>query len=103
MSAGVERRESERIKHKSAILHSTNPPDFFYRGTMHNFSAGGLYFESNEDLMQGDVVSISIQDPPPQFTMRPREYFDVQIRWCDVLQGADYQVGYGAKIIMGML
>ena len=99
MNTGIERRESERIEHKSAILHSTNPPDFFYRGDMHNFSTGGLYFESNEDLLQGDEISISIQSPPRQLAMQPREYFDVQIMWCKVLQGTAYQVGYGAKIV----
>jgi hypothetical protein len=99
MHTGIDRRESERIKYKSALLHSTNPPDFFYRGTMHNFSTEGLYFESNEDLLQGDEISISIQNPPQQFNKKPREYFDVEIMWCSVLQGTAYQLGYGAKIL----
>jgi hypothetical protein len=99
MKTGIERRQNERFNYKSALLHSTNPPDFFYRGTMHNFSAGGLYFESNEDLLQGDEISLSIQNPPPQFNKKPQEYFDVKIMWCQVLQGATYQVGYGAKLI----
>lgn len=99
MHTGIERREMERFQCKSAILHSTNPPDFFYRGTMHNFSNGGLYFESNEDLLQGDEISISIQNPPQQLNKKPQEYFDVKIMWCRVLQGATYQVGYGAKIM----
>ena len=99
MHTGIDRRESERIKYKSALLHSTNPPDFFYRGTMRNFSTEGLYFESNEDLLQGDEISISIQNPPQQFNKKPREYFDVEIMWCSVLQGDAYQLGYGAKIL----
>ena len=99
MHTGIDRRESERIKYKSALLHSTNPPDFFYRGTMRNFSTEGLYFESNEDLLQGDEISISIQNPPQQFNKKPREYFDVEIMWCSVLQGTAYQLGYGAKIL----
>ena len=103
MPSHDDRRESERIRYKSALLHSTNPPDFFYRGTMHNFSTEGLYFESDEDLLQGDEISISIKNPPPQFNMKPREYFDVQIRWCKLLQSKAYQVGYGAKIILKML
>ena len=99
MHTGIDRRESERIKYKSALLHSTNPPDFFFRGTMRNFSTEGLYFESNEDLLQGDEISISIQNPPQQFNKKPREYFDVEIMWCSVLQDAAYQLGYGAKIL----
>jgi hypothetical protein len=99
MRTGIERRESERFQYRSAVLHSTNPSDFFYRGTMHNYSTGGLYFESNEDLLQGDEISISIQNPPPPFNRKPQEYFDVKIMWCLVLQGTAYQVGYGAKLI----
>jgi len=70
---------------------------------MHNFSAEGLYFESNEDLLQGDEISISIKNPPPPFNKRPREYFDIKIMWCKVLQGTSYQVGYGAKIILKIM
>ncbi len=99
MHTGDERRESERFNYKSAILHSTSPPDFFYRGTMYNFSKSGLYFESNEDLLQGDDISISISQPPPQFIKKPHEYFDVKIMWCRLLQGSTFQVGYGAQLI----
>ena len=99
MHTGIERRKSERFNHKSALLHSTNPPDFFYRGIMHNYSTEGLYFESNEDLLQGDEISISIQNPPGGLLKRPHEYFEIKIMWCKVLQGSTYQVGYGAKLI----
>ncbi len=99
MNEDRERRQSERINYKSAILHNTNPPDFFYSGSMYNFSVGGLYFESNEDLLQGDEISISIKEPPAQFSKRSDQYFDVKIMWCRDLQGSPYQVGYGAKLI----
>ena len=99
MHQGIERRKSERIKYKSGILHNTNPPDFFYSGTMYNYSMGGLYFESNEDLLQGDKISISIKEPPPQLAKKSDEYIDVKIMWSRDLQEASYQVGYGAKLI----
>jgi hypothetical protein len=99
MHIGMERRESQRFQCSTAILHNTCPPDFFYRGTMYNFSAGGLYFESDEDLQKGDEITVSIKNPPPQFLDKNRQYFDVKIMWCRVLQGASYQVGYGSKLI----
>jgi hypothetical protein len=99
MNIDNERRDSERIKCKTAILHNTRPPDFFYRGTMYNFSKGGLYFESDEDLLQGDEISLSIKNPPPQFMKRTHQFYDVKIIWCRVLRDASYQVGYGAKLI----
>ena len=99
MNEDRERRQSERINYKSAILHNTNPSDFFYSGTMYNYSSGGLYFESNEDLLQGDEISISVKAPPAQFAKKSDQYFDVKIMWCQDLQGSSYQVGYGAKLI----
>ena len=99
MKIGNERRENERIKCETPILHNTIPPDFFYRGTMYNFSKSGLYFESNEDLSRGDQISISIKNTPQQFINKSHQYFDVKIVWCDVLQGSSYQIGYGARLI----
>jgi hypothetical protein len=99
MQKDNERRLSERIPHRSAILHNTNPPDFLYSGAMYNFSTWGLYFESNEDLLQGDEISISIKEPPAQFLKKSDQYFDVKIMWCRDLQGSSHQVGYGAKLI----
>ena len=99
MHTGNERRKNERIPCKNAILHNTSPPDFFYRGTMYNFSEGGLYFESNEDLLQGHEISIVIKKSPHQFIKKSHQYFDVKIVLCRELQGSTYQVGYGAKLI----
>ena len=99
MHTDIERRENERIPCETPILHNTSVPDFFYRGTMYNFSRGGLYFESNEDLLEGDEISISIKEPPAHFLKTPGHYIDVKIMWCQDLQGASYQVGYGAKLI----
>ena len=99
MHKSTERRESERINYKSAILHDTSPPDFFYSGTMYNFSERGLYFESSEDLLQGDEISISIKEPPAQFLKKTDQYFNVKIMWCRSLQRSSYQIGYGAKLI----
>jgi hypothetical protein len=99
MHTGIERRRSKRFNYKSALLHSTNPPDFYYRGTMHNYSTEGLYFESNEDLFQGDEISLSIQNPPRQFNKQPQEYFKIKIMWCKVLHSSTYQVGYGARLV----
>jgi hypothetical protein len=59
----------------------------------------GLYFESNEDLLPGHEIGISIKEPPQQFIKESHQYFDVKIMWCFEIQGSSHQVGYGAKII----
>ena len=99
MNIGKERRKHERIPCKISILHNTSPPDFFYKGTMYNFSKSGLYFESNEDLLAGHEITISIKRPPRQFIKESHQYFDVKIMWCLEIQGSAHQIGYGAKII----
>ena len=99
MPIGIERREHERFLCETTILHDTSPPDFFYKGIMYNFSKKGLYFESNEDLLQGHEISISITKPPHQFTIKPPQKFSVKIMWYQELQGSSYQSAYGAKII----
>ena len=66
---------------------------------MYNFSAQGLYFESNEDLLKGDEISISIKEPPPQLKKDSDRYIDVRIMWARDLQDSSYEVGYGAMLI----
>ena len=99
MPIGIERREHERFPCETTILHDTSPPDFFYKGIMYNFSKEGLYFESDEDLLQGHEISISIKKPPQQFTIKSDQNFSVKIMWYQELRGSSYQSGYGAKII----
>jgi hypothetical protein len=99
MHTGIERRKYERIQCETPILHNTSPADFFYKGTMYNFSKGGLYFESNEDLLEGHEITISIKEPPQQFIKKFHQYFDVRIMWCLEIQGSSHQLGYGAKLI----
>ena len=99
MAFGIERREHKRFPCKTPILHNTNPPDFLYKGTMFNYSKKGLYFESDEDLLQGHEISISVNKPLPQFPKNPHHHFHAKIIWCQKLSGSSHQVGYGAKII----
>ena len=99
MNKGNERRKYKRIPCETPILHNTCPADFFYKGTMCNFSKGGLYFESNEDLLQGHEIAISITNSPQQFSKKSRQNFNVKIMWCTEIQGSSYQLGYGAKLI----
>ena len=96
---GRDRRKNPRIRYQSPILHNTNPPDFFYRGTMYNFSLGGLYFESNEVLLEGDEISVSIKQPPRQLAKAAEQYLVVRIMWSRQLEDSAYQIGYGAKLL----
>ena len=74
-------------------------PIFFTRALCTTSVKRGLYFESNEDLLQGHEISILIKKPPQQFTIKPHQKYSVKIMWHQELQGSSYQIGYGAKII----
>ena len=99
MEIPKERRKYKRIPCKTPILHNTDPPDFYYRGTVYNFSKKGLYFESNEDLLQGHEISILIKKRSKRSAKKSHKYYDVKIVWCRELQDSRYQIGYGAKLI----
>ena len=85
------------VKLRSCMIQAH--PIFFYKGTMYDFSKKGLYFESNEYLLQGHEISVSINKPPQRFAIKSRQNFSVKIMWYRELQGSSYQSGYGAKII----
>ena len=99
MYSGNERRKNERLACEAPILHNTDPADFFYRGTVYNFCKRGLYFESNEDLLQGHEITISMKNSQRKFGEKPHQFFDVKIMWCRELQGSTYLLSYGAKLI----
>ena len=94
MARVIDRRESERVKCKKAILHNTNPSDFFYRGEVLNYSKKGLYFESNMDLLPGDDIFILVKKRSNEVTYSLK----VKIIWCKELQETSFDLGYGAKL-----
>jgi hypothetical protein len=97
MEKFIERRDSERLNCQKHILHSTNPPDFYYRGRVCNYSKTGLYFESNVDLLPDDEIHILVKK---NFHSEdePHHALNVKIVWCKQLQGASFDLGYGATL-----
>ena len=82
---------------KDYILHSTNPPDFYYRGRIYNYSKTGLYFESNVDLLPGDEVCILEKEDP--FSENGAHFaLKVKIVWCKQLEESSFDLGYGAGL-----
>jgi hypothetical protein len=90
----IERRGSERTRCNYDILHNTAPVDFFYKGRVLDYSGVGLYFESNEDMLPGDEISILIRNT----TNNEAYYLDVKIQWYKELQGSKFKLGYGASL-----
>ena len=94
MGIPFEHRRSERFKCKKDILHNTDPGDFFYRGKVCNYSKRGLYFESNVDLLPEDEISILVKKGSNDVTY----LLNVKIIWSKELQGASFDLSYGASL-----
>ena len=84
----------QRYKCHVDILHDIVIPDIHYDGIIHNLSSGGIYFESNEQILPDDEISITVR------RLNKEEItFDVYIIWRKELVNSSFRFGYGAKSI----
>ena len=84
----------QRYKCGVDILHDIVIPDIQYDGIIHNLSSGGIYFESNEQILPDDEISITVR------RLNNEEItFDVCIIWRKDLFDSSFRFGYGAKSI----
>jgi Tfp pilus assembly protein PilZ len=98
MSVNTEFKDRKRYTYKAEIYHDSLSPDVFYAATMHNFSKGGLYFESDQSLKIGDQINLRIKHPPPSANENIYE-LGVEIIWRKDLHYSFFKYGYGAKFI----
>ena len=76
------------------IKHDVVIPDIHYDGTISNLSSGGIYFQSNERILTGDEISVTVKK------LNGEEItFDVCIIWKKALPNSTYRFGYGAQSI----
>ena len=93
------RRANRRYKYETAISHDIVLPDILYDGKIYNFSNDGVYFESNEQILEGDEISITVTKKPQNERVDTPKTFDVEILWRKEIQGTSYRYGYGAKLL----
>jgi len=93
------RRANRRYKYETAISHDIVLPDILYDGKIYNFSNDGVYFESNEQILEGDEISITVTKKPQNESVDTEKTFDVEILWRKEIQGTSYRYGYGAKLL----
>jgi Tfp pilus assembly protein PilZ len=93
------RRANRRYRYETAISHDIVLPDILYDGKIYNFSNDGVYFESNEQILPGDEISITITKKPQKDNVDTPKTFDVEILWRKKIQGSSYRYGYGAKLL----
>ena len=95
----IARRANRRYVHETDILHDVVLSDNFYDGKIYNFSNDGVYFESNEIILPGDEISITIIKIQQKVIADTQKIFDVEILWQKDVQGSSFRYGYGAKLL----
>ena len=90
-----EHRTKERVKHKAKILLDNFLNNCCYEAKMLNYSAGGMYFESDYAPLPGSEVSIGIKHSP--YDSGP-DIYRAQVRWRTTLpQDSKYAYGVGVR------
>ena len=99
MDVNTEFKDRKRFTYTADIYHDSLSPDVFYAATMHNFSKGGLYFESDQSLKIGDYINLRIKHPPHPSGKENIFELGVEIIWRKNLRYSSFKYGYGAKYI----
>ena len=93
-----DRRKNTRYKANAAIWHDNLLPGVFYAAKLVNLSKGGLYFESDQILYQGEEICLGTKKPPSSDT-GSQKYVRVEIKWRKDLDNSPYCYGYGARYV----
>jgi len=88
------KNREQRLKCEVDISHDIVIPDIHYDGIISNLSSGGIYFESNEQILTGDEISIMVRK-----LNKEEITFDVSIIWEKELFNSPFRFGYGARSI----
>jgi len=97
MTAAVPyQRSSERFSHKAPIILEDFRTGFVYKGIMYNFSANGMYFESDYAPRPDRKLRITANELPGQPS--PQVYL-AKVKWRRPLSKipSPYSFGIGVK------
>ena len=93
-----DQRDKRRFKYEALIWHDNLLPDRFYTARICNISRGGLYFESDQTLYQGEEIYIAHENPATSGSSY-ENCTRIEIKWRKDLGNSAYRYGYGAKFI----
>ena len=99
MKLDDERRRHKRFKYEALLSHDVSTNDLIHAGKLHNFSKGGLYFESDQTIYPGQDIFVGLvihADSPGKDTQL---LFEVKIVWHKQLRDSDYSYGYGGRFL----
>lgn len=99
MNSNPEQREKTRFHHETPITLENFEIGLLHGARMLNFSAEGLYFESDYVLERGTELFIGIKNSPYADEPNVYECYRAQIRWRKPLKKSSFYYGYGAKFL----
>ena len=99
MNSNPEQRDKTRFPHETPITLENFEIGLLHGARMLNFSAEGMYFESDYILERGAQLFIGITSSPYADGPDVYECYRAQIRWRKPLKKSSYYYGYGAKFL----
>jgi Tfp pilus assembly protein PilZ len=94
-----ERRRYTRYKYETLISHDVSVNNIVHPGKMFNFSKGGLYFESDQTIYDGEDIYVAIAIHAESPGKDTQLLFEVNIIWHQELQDSSFSYGYGGKFL----
>ena len=64
-----------------------------------NYSAGGIYFETNQLFLPGQEIIVGIENSPYASGANRYESYRVRIKWFKQVYHGSFKYGYGAKLM----
>lgn len=90
-----DRRACQRFSHETAVTIENCDSATYTYGQMYNYSAGGLYFESDVAFIPGTRVQIRFEQPGSVLGSEP---FAASVKWCEEISGAVVLYDYGIGV-----
>ena len=99
MDSNPEQRDKVRFHHETPITLENFEIGLLHGARMLNFSAEGMYFESDYILERGTELFIGITNSPYAEEPDVYECYRAQIRWRKPLKKSSFYYGYGVKFL----
>jgi Tfp pilus assembly protein PilZ len=97
-NVNTEMRSSARIDHSAPIQIKDITSGHLHRAKMMNYSAEGLYFESDSMLNPGMRIYLAMKNSPFATVPDVIEYRRAEILWRQKLKQSFYTFGYGVRL-----
>jgi PilZ domain len=90
-----DQRASQRFAHQAAVIIENCDSATYTYGRMYNYSAGGLYFESDIAFRPGTKVRVSLEKADSPLGSA---HFIASVKWCEEITAAVVLYDYGIGI-----